>query len=126
MVSYFQYLNNQESINKLFSFKENRCEYMLPFEEEVGLNPKLDEMKQLVVDNSQRPLIQKEWLNHHVYYFFSNANLIKNTNHLHGVYFRTYGLLRRRSTSAGTLIKTPGYPPSALCRGCAKSIKPCE
>jgi hypothetical protein len=46
--------------------KENKFEYKLPFEEEVGQNPSLEEMKEIVVNNNQRPVIKKDWLNLHV------------------------------------------------------------
>ena len=35
--------------------------YKLPFEEEVGLNPTLDEMRTCVVDNRRRPHLKPCW-----------------------------------------------------------------
>ena len=46
--------------------KAEKCDYKLPFEEEVGLNPSLDDMKEVVVDKGQRPIIKPEWIKHHV------------------------------------------------------------
>jgi hypothetical protein len=37
----------------------------MPFEEEVGQNPSLEEMKEVVVDKCMRPTIKSSWLNHH-------------------------------------------------------------
>jgi hypothetical protein len=38
-------------------------EYKLPFEDEVGQNPSLEQMKDVVVDRNARPVIKQEWLN---------------------------------------------------------------
>ena len=43
-------------------FYEETSDYRLPFEEEVGFNPTIDEMKELVVDKCQRPQIKPIWL----------------------------------------------------------------
>ena len=50
----------------IYDFEEEKCEYKLPFEDEVGLNPSLDDMKTAVVDKCLRPVIKSEWLNHYV------------------------------------------------------------
>ncbi|KAF7266890.1 hypothetical protein GWI33_019819 [Rhynchophorus ferrugineus] len=39
-------------------------EYRLPFEEEVGPHPTLEDMQESVVQNKVRPVIQKHWRNH--------------------------------------------------------------
>jgi serine/threonine protein kinase len=53
--------------------------YKMPFELEVGLNPTLETMKHVVVENNQRPKIRAEWLKHYVIssvpifvFFYSN------------------------------------------------------
>ncbi len=46
--------------------KDEKCEYKLPFEDEVGFNPNLKEMKVIVVDNCQRPVIKQSWLKNQV------------------------------------------------------------
>lgn len=43
-------------------FYDEKCEYKVPFQDEVGFNPSLDEMKVVVVDKCQRPIIKQEWL----------------------------------------------------------------
>jgi len=50
---------------------DEKCDYKLPFEDEVGQNPSLDEMKEVVVDKSQRPIIKQNWLNYHVNTFLA-------------------------------------------------------
>lgn len=39
-------------------------EYRLPFEEEVGAHPTLEDMQESVVQNKVRPVIQEHWRNH--------------------------------------------------------------
>ncbi|XP_031559084.1 activin receptor type-2A-like isoform X2 [Actinia tenebrosa] len=39
-------------------------EYRLPFEEEVGLHPSLEDMQQVVVQQRIRPKIREDWRNH--------------------------------------------------------------
>ncbi|RNA31614.1 Activin receptor type-2B [Brachionus plicatilis] len=46
-------------------FYGEKCEYKLPFEDEVGQNPSLEDMKEIVVDKSFRPIIKENWLNYH-------------------------------------------------------------
>jgi len=41
-------------------------EYQLPFEEEVGLHPSLEDMQQVVVQQRMRPQIRADWRNHTV------------------------------------------------------------
>ena len=41
-------------------------EYMLPFEEEVGLAPSIEEMQDCVVHNRKRPVIRETWKKHAV------------------------------------------------------------
>ena len=45
-------------------------EYKLPFEEDVGLHPSLDEMQECVVTRKTRPRIPSTWLHHPVSLFF--------------------------------------------------------
>ncbi|XP_069389766.1 activin receptor type-2A isoform X1 [Paralichthys olivaceus] len=39
-------------------------EYMLPFEEEVGQHPTLEDIQDVVVHNKQRPMLRECWKNH--------------------------------------------------------------
>lgn len=39
-------------------------EYRLPFEEEVGLHPSLEDMQDLVVHKKQRPVLRNDWKSH--------------------------------------------------------------
>ena len=39
-------------------------EHRLPFEEEVGLHPSLDEMQEVVVHKKTRPKINDSWCKH--------------------------------------------------------------
>ena len=41
-------------------------DYQLPFEEEIGLHPTLEDMQELVVINKVRPCIKEHWLKHAV------------------------------------------------------------
>ena len=36
-------------------------EYQLPFQEEIGTNPKFEDMQQLVCKNKQRPVFPDTW-----------------------------------------------------------------
>ena len=45
-------------------------EYMLPFEEEVGQHPSLEDMQECVVNKKQRPAISPQWKTHPVRIFF--------------------------------------------------------
>lgn len=40
------------------------ADYQLPFEEEVGLHPTLEDMQELVVINKVRPSVREHWLRH--------------------------------------------------------------
>jgi len=44
------------------NFYGETYEYKLPFQDEVGKNPSLEEMKEVVVDKCMRPVIQESWL----------------------------------------------------------------
>jgi len=35
----------------------------LPFEEENGFNPSIEDMKEIVNDKCQRPIVKQQWLN---------------------------------------------------------------
>lgn len=50
-------------------------DYQLPFEEEVGLHPSLEDMQQVVVQQRMRPQIRPDWRNHVV-----SKNIIENEN----------------------------------------------
>ncbi|XP_033096462.1 activin receptor type-2B-like [Anneissia japonica] len=39
-------------------------EYMLPFEEEIGLAPSLEDMQEVVVEKKMRPVFREHWLKH--------------------------------------------------------------
>nr|AEL12449.1 activin type II receptor S/T kinase [Helobdella sp. Austin] len=39
-------------------------DYKLPYEDRVGLNPSIEDMQQVVVEDKLRPNIRKEWLQH--------------------------------------------------------------
>uniref|UniRef100_T1KC41 Serine/threonine-protein kinase receptor n=1 Tax=Tetranychus urticae TaxID=32264 RepID=T1KC41_TETUR len=39
-------------------------DYKLPFEEEVGHNPSLEDMQEVVCQEKKRPIIEKQWLDH--------------------------------------------------------------
>lgn len=41
-------------------------EYMLPFEEEIGQHPSLEELQEVVVHKKMRPAIKDHWLKHPV------------------------------------------------------------
>lgn len=41
-------------------------EYMLPFEEEVGQHPTLEDLQEVVVHKKMRPAIKEFWLKHTV------------------------------------------------------------
>lgn len=41
-------------------------EYMLPFEEEVGQHPSLEDLQEVVVHKKMRPTIREPWLKHSV------------------------------------------------------------
>lgn len=41
-------------------------EYMLPFEEEVGQHPTLEDLQDVVVHKKMRPPIKELWLKHNV------------------------------------------------------------
>lgn len=42
------------------------CEYMLPFEEEVGQHPSLEDLQEVVVQKKMRPVFKDVWLKHSV------------------------------------------------------------
>lgn len=41
-------------------------EYMLPFEEEVGQHPSLEDLQEVVVHKKMRPAFKELWLKHSV------------------------------------------------------------
>lgn len=55
-------------------------EYRLPFEEEVGTHPTLEDMQESVVQNKVRPVIQEHWRNHPV--SFLSLFITKRLTHL--------------------------------------------
>lgn len=70
-------------------------EYKLPFEDDVGQNPSLEQMKEVVVDKTGRPVIKKEWLNfNHVgLHFFALYEFIWNIYISQLIIFNTYKIL---------------------------------
>lgn len=40
------------------------CEYLLPFEDEVGHHPSLEDLQEVVVHKKMRPLFKDVWLKH--------------------------------------------------------------
>lgn len=50
-------------------------DYRMPFEDEVGSHPSLEEMQEVVVSKKQRPLLKQEWYEHEV----SDNSLISAT-----------------------------------------------
>lgn len=49
-------------------------EYMLPFEEEIGQHPSLEELQEVVVHKKMRPTIKDHWLKHPVRELGSGVN----------------------------------------------------
>lgn len=43
-------------------------EYMLPFEEEIGQHPSLEDMQEVVVHKKKRPVLRDYWQKHAVSY----------------------------------------------------------
>lgn len=41
-------------------------EYMLPFEEEIGQHPSLEDLQEVVVHKKMRPIFKDHWLKHPV------------------------------------------------------------
>lgn len=66
----------------------------MPFEDEVGPNPTLEEMKEMVVDKCQRPTINSEWIKHHVAYLLLLFSLF--THFLSPLNISHLGEIRRR------------------------------
>lgn len=50
-------------------------EYMLPFEEEVGQHPSLEDLQEVVVHKKMRPTIREPWLKHSVSLNLSPRNI---------------------------------------------------
>jgi len=48
-------------------------EYHIPFEEEVGLHPTLEEMQEIVVSRRERPQFKPHWLKNEVVYIWSSV-----------------------------------------------------
>lgn len=46
-------------------------EYMLPFEEEIGQHPSLEDMQEVVVHKKKRPVLRDYWQKHAVSYTVS-------------------------------------------------------
>jgi hypothetical protein len=40
--------------------------YVLPYEREVGVNPSIDQMQELVAQENKRPIIKQEWMQYPV------------------------------------------------------------
>ena len=52
--------------DKNFPFVGIGGEYQLPFEEDIGLHPSLEDMQEVVVQQKGRPRIREAWLQHSV------------------------------------------------------------
>lgn len=46
-------------------------DYKLPFEDDVGLHPTLEDMQDVVVHKKMRPQIHEHWLRHSVRFLFT-------------------------------------------------------
>ena len=44
-------------------------DYHMPFEDEVGLHPTLEEMQDVVVSNRKRPQFKSHWLKNEVIFY---------------------------------------------------------
>lgn len=55
-------------------------EYRLPFEEEVGQHPTLEDMQESVVQQKVRPIIQDNWRNHPVSVVIFSVHTFRLTN----------------------------------------------
>lgn len=51
-------------------------EYMLPFEEEIGQHPSLEDMQEVVVHKKKRPVLRDYWQKHAVSYAVSLSHEI--------------------------------------------------
>lgn len=62
-------------------------EYMLPFEDEIGQHPSLEDLQDVVVHKKMRPVIKDCWLKHPV----SNVGRIspRRMSHAHFLFHRT-------------------------------------
>lgn len=58
----------------IFCCLELLSDYRMPFEDEVGSHPSLEEMQEVVVSKKQRPLLKQEWYKHEVSDNISNAS----------------------------------------------------
>lgn len=65
-------------------------EYRLPFEEEVGQHPTLEDMQESVVQQKVRPSIQEHWKNHPV-----SISLIRSF-HLRNLFELNHSILSTR------------------------------
>lgn len=54
-----------------FSISGPVDEYMLPFEEEIGQHPSLEDMQEVVVHKKKRPVLRDYWQKHAVSYTVS-------------------------------------------------------
>ncbi|XP_069898536.1 activin receptor type-2B isoform X2 [Dipodomys merriami] len=98
-------------------------EYMLPFEEEIGQHPSLEELQDVVVHKKMRPAIKEHWLKHPAVKLEHSHRGVARSRTPQGpaphgrTDGRTDGRTRRRSPSpAGSgsaLLGTPGAAASA-------------
>ncbi|ESN92122.1 hypothetical protein HELRODRAFT_89946, partial [Helobdella robusta] len=54
-------------------------DYKLPYEDRVGLNPSIEDMQQVVVEDKLRPNIRKEWLQHEACLCVCELNAVEDT-----------------------------------------------
>lgn len=61
---------------------------MLPFEEEVGHHPSLEDLQDVVVHKKMRPMLKDCWLKHPVkgclflLFFFLNLRIVRKNSHV--------------------------------------------
>lgn len=60
-------LEMEQNLCNIISFNAGPVdEYMLPFEEEVGQHPSLEDMQEVVVHKKKRPVLRECWQKHAV------------------------------------------------------------
>lgn len=65
-------------------------EYQLPFEEEVGQHPSLEDLQDVVVHKKMRPVFKDCWIKHPVRMYFC---VEARATQLHNTHNRIYGLV---------------------------------
>lgn len=62
-------LDKMKALTKIVKLQLSIGDYKLPFEEEVGLHPTLEDMQESVVHKKERPAILETWRQHPVCQF---------------------------------------------------------